>query len=228
MNAKQNGMLPLVLQGLPYTGFCLLAVGGGWLNYFIDRRSVALHPEASFLLGFFLLLGVCAPLIVREVEVTQSKAYAFLRTLPVTDREIVASRFLLSLVDLSVCWLIVLLGLALLKSSPGALVLHVAYITLWSFLALIIASLWHLGVFGLGFGRVLPALCILLVFLLLLSLILYQWFEFEETQGFPPLVYFLAGIHWTIWLIVAGLLLAAYYGFMRAATRVKSSSEAYL
>jgi hypothetical protein len=149
--------------------------------------------------------------------------------LPVTDREIVASRFLLSLVDVAVCWLVVFLGLALLESGPGEVYLHIAYITLWSFLALIIIGLWHFGVFGLGFGRVAPVLSVLLLFVFLpLSLILDQEFEFSQTRGFPPLVYSLAQIHWIAWLIVACLLLGVYYGFMRLATRIKSTSEVYL
>ncbi len=220
-------MRHILMKDLPYSVLCLVAVAGGWLTYFIDREPGVLHPRASYMLGFFIVVGACSALINREFAETTGH-YSFLRTLPVTDREIVTAKFALALFDVCLCWSIVMLGLSLFESSAEQLAVHAAYISLWCCLALVMTSLWLIGIYGVGMGIGLVMSLLLIVVLLPLSLILDQVFEFRDTLGFPATVYGLSRLHWTVWSLLACLVLLMHYGFMRLAARIKAASEVYL
>jgi hypothetical protein len=221
-------MKHILIKDLPYSVLCLVAVAGGWLTYFIDRGPGALHPQASYMLGFFIVVGACGALINREFA-EQTGHYAFLRSLPVTDREIVTAKFAVALFDVCLSWTLVMLALSLFESGPGELAVHAAYVSLWCVLALVITSFWLMGIYGLGMG--IPGLVmslLLLVVLLPLSLVLDQAFDFHETLGFPGPVYELSRLHWTVWLSFAALVLLMHYGFLRIAARIKRVSDVYL
>jgi hypothetical protein len=217
-----------LIKDLQCSVLCLVAVAGGWLTYFMDRGGGALHSQASYMLGFFIVAGACGAMINREFY-EQTGHYTFLRTLPVTDREIVTAKFALALFDVCLCWTLVMLGLSLFESSPGEFAVHAAYISLWCCLALVITSLWLMGIYGLGMGKIGIPMLLLLVFVLLpLSLVLDQVFEFHDTLGFPATVYELSRLHWTVWSLLACVVLLMHYGFLRLAARIKASSEVYL
>lgn len=221
-------MRQIFIKDLPYSVLCLVAVAGGWLTYFIDRGTGELHPQASYMLGFFIVVGACGALINREFAETTGH-YSFLRTLPVTDREIVTAKFALALFDVCLCWSLVMLGLALFESSAEQLAVHAAYISLWCCLALVITSLWLIGIYGIGMGKIGLAMMVLLIFVLLpLSLVLDQGFDFHETLGFPGPVYELSRLHWSVWLLLPCLVLLMHYGFLRIAARIKAASDVYL
>ena len=222
-------MRALILKDLPYSTICCMPVLGGWLVYLLDRGTRYLHPQAAYMFGFFLLVGVCGSLINRELNEHTSKAYAFLRSLPITDREIVAAKFSMALFDTCLCWLLFLFTMFLFEGSPAQYAVHIAYVTLWGLLALVIAALWQVGIYRFGMGRTAIVLTILLLFLFLpISLILDQVFEFENTLGFPPYVYALAMLHWSVWLLLTAVVLLLYYGLLRLAVRIKRASEVYL
>jgi hypothetical protein len=215
------------MKDLPYSVMCLVAVAGGWLVYFMERGADVLHPQASYMMGFFIVAGACGALMSREFSEWTSH-YAFLRTLPVTDREIVTAKFTLALFDVCLCWSIVMLAFSLFESSTAQFAVHATYISLWCCLALVITSLWLIGIYGVGMGIGL-VMSLLLVFVLLpLSLVLDKVFEFHETLGFPGPVYELSRLHWSVWLLFAALVLLMHYGFLRIAARIKASGEVYL
>jgi hypothetical protein len=206
-----------------------MPVIGGWMTYLFDRGGRALHPQAAYMIGFFLLVGVCGSLINRELNEHTSKAYAFLRTLPVTDRKIVTAKFSLALFDTCLCWSLFLVTMFLFEGSPAQYATHTVYVTLWGLLALFIAALWQIGIYRFGMGKTAITLTILLLFIFLpLSLILDQAFEFENTLGFPPYVHALATMHWSVWPVLVGAALLLYCGLLRLAVRIKRTSEVYL
>jgi ABC-type uncharacterized transport system ATPase subunit len=59
------------------------------------------------------------------------------------------------------------------------------------------------------------------------ALVLDKAFEFENALGFPPHVYMLASLHWSVWLLFACTVLVLYYGLLRMAVRIKRSGEVY-
>lgn len=222
-------MLSLAIKDLPFTGACLLAIVGGWITYLIDRGGGELHPQASYMMGFFLLIGVCGAAFAREMSAMQERSYAFLRTLPVSDRDIMAARFLLSLLDTCFCWFATMVVFSLFASSAGDFALHAVYLGLWGSIGLILSALWHIGVHGIGIGKAGIALGVVLMGCFLpAALVLDKMFEFRETRGFPPAVFVLASMHWIVWVMLACVILAVHYALMRIAIKVKESSELYL
>jgi hypothetical protein len=222
-------MKALILKDLPYSTICIMPLIGGWLVYLFERGVHHLHSQAAYMFSFFLLVGVCGSLINRELNEHTSKAYTFLRTLPITDKEIVVAKFSLSLFDTCICWLLFLVTMLLLEGSSAQYAVNAAYVTLWALLTLIVAALWQVGIYYFGMGKTAITLTILLLFFFLpLSLILDQAFEFENTLGFPPYIHALATTHWSVWPLLAGVVLLLYYGLLRLAVRIKRTSEVYL
>jgi hypothetical protein len=222
-------MKALFLKDLPYSAICCMPIIGGWLVYLFDSGGHDLRPQAAYMIGFFLIAGVSGALVNRELNEHTSKAYAFLRALPITDKEIVVAKFSLALFDTCLCWSIFLVTMFLFEGSPEQYAVHTAYVTLWAFLALMIAAAWQIGIYRFGMGKTAITLTVLLMFVLLpLSLLLDQAFEFENTLGFPPYVYVLAGMDWSMWLLATCLVLLLYWGLMLIALRIKKTSEVYL
>jgi hypothetical protein len=221
-------MIELLKQELKFSPLCLLCLAGGWAAYLLDRRSAVLYPQAAYMLGFFLVAGVVAAVINRELKDTFGGGYGLLRRLPVTDAEIVQAKFVAALMDVVFSWLLVFALFAALPAESGILQVNLAYMTLWSLGVLALVSVWHSLVYRFGF--VAPTLVLTLILLGVLlpgSLILDQGFDFTDTLGFPPLIHLLASAHWTIWVFLAGLTLFLCFGLFRLAVHWKKTKETF-
>ena len=219
-------MKTLFIRELAYSPLCLLCLGGGWVTYLVVRPSPELIPRAAYMMGFFLVAGVAAAVINSELRDSFGGGYRFLRTLPLTDAEIVYAKLMAALFDIGVSWLLVCVSFSVMPAESGILSLSLSYLTLWSLCACVGVSLWYALVYRYGFEKSALLLTLILLGVLLpVSLILDQVLDFPDTLGFPPLVFSLAQSHWITWAILSVSTMILYFGLVRLAIGLKRMRE---
>lgn len=158
----------------------------------------------------------------------RQESYAFLRALPVTDRQIVRTKFGLALGSTFLYWLWLAI---LIRRAWGSTPEYAGYMALASLtcaIAIILVAGWY--IFAWRFG--LPALTAAVIALLVIVIIITMTANIERmarTGGIGILApRWLAEGPWIYQAALAAVALTAYYGLMRLAIRVKEKSEAIL
>ena len=156
----------------------------------------------------------------------RQESYAFLRMLPATDRQIVRAKFSLALGFAFIYWLLLALLVRLAWGSTPEYAGYMALVNLTCALALVLAAGWY--VFAWRFGRgALAAGVMAFMVIVILATWAVDVRSLIRTGGIGTLIpRRLAEGFWTYqagWYVLA---LAAYYGLMRLAVRVKERSEA--
>jgi hypothetical protein len=153
------------------------------------------------------------------------ESYAFLRTLPVTDREIVRAKFGLAFVAAFVYWFFLTLAVRAAWGFGPALSAYLTLVNLVCACSLALAGGWY--VFRWKFG--ITPLTVAVVTLIAVGFVAVVVLDIDR-RTWPGGI----GIRvarqvaegpwfWQLGLVL--LALAAYYGLMRAAVRVKAQSE---
>jgi glucan phosphoethanolaminetransferase (alkaline phosphatase superfamily) len=155
----------------------------------------------------------------------RQESYAFLRTLPVTDREIVRTKFSLALGSALLYWLFLAL---LIRRAWGSTPEYAGYMALASLtcaIAIILSAAWY--IFSWRFG--IPALTVCVIVFLVIVIITTMAANIERmihTGGIGILApRWLAEGPWFYHILLLAAALAAYYGLMQVAVRVKVKRE---
>ncbi len=156
------------------------------------------------------------------------ESYRFLRVLPVTDREIVRTKFGLALAAAFVYWLLMSLFVSWAWGSTDEYSAYMALINLTCTLSLPLVAFWY--IFGWRFGT--PALTVGVIAFIVCDVIGTFVVNVDRGNwvGAPgiPAARWLAEGPWYLQLFLFVTALAAYYGLMQVAVRVKAKSEACL
>lgn len=155
----------------------------------------------------------------------RQESYAFLRSLPVTDREIVRTKFGLALGFAVIYWLILSLFIRGAWGSTPEYAGYMALASLTCAIAIILAAGWY--IFSWRFG---PSALTVGVMAFVIIVILATWIadvrRMVRTGGIGILApRWLAEDPWIYQAGVFVIALAAFYGLLRLAVRVKIKSE---
>jgi len=158
----------------------------------------------------------------------RQESYAFLRTLPVTDREIVRTKFGLVLAAACAYWVILSL---LVLSSWGSSWEYPAYMALTNLacaLALPLAACWYIVSWRFGVDALTTGVMIFVVLDLAAAFVVNV--DNRRWVGAPGIAAarWLAEAPWYFQPAMFLLSLAFYYALMEVAVRVKARSEACL
>jgi hypothetical protein len=157
--------------------------------------------------------------------------YAFLRTLPVPDRTVVSTKFVLILSSAAFQWtLMTWAALGRMDDSvaePSTLV----YLTLVCLFGLIAVAGYQIGIWRLGFTSMKPVLIVTII--AGIALIIAHLASLKNVDAWPALSQFgavewLGGAPWISNAVLIAVALLAYGALMRVGVRVKAASEAHL
>jgi hypothetical protein len=219
-------MLKLLIHQLKFSPFCLFCLGVGWITYFVDRKTYELFPQAAYMLGFFLAAGAVSTVINRELRDFTGGGYSFFKILPLSDLEIVSSKFLAFVLDVTCSWTLVVGLFITLPAERMVLPLSLTYITAWSLCTVLAISIWYVCTYRFGFGISTFILSLFLVlFLLPFSLILDQTMDFSSMNGFPRLINELSDSNWLIWFLIIALTFFFSFALFKLASHFKKTRE---
>jgi hypothetical protein len=157
--------------------------------------------------------------------------YAFLRTLPVPDRTVVRTKFVLILSSAAFQWtLMTWAALGRMDDSvaePSTLV----YLTLVCLFGLIAVAGYQIGIWRLGFTSMKPVLLVTII--AGIALIIVHLASLKTVDDWPALSQFgvvewLGGAPWISSAVLIAIGLLAFRALMRVGVRVKAASEAHL
>ena len=175
------------------------------------------------MLSFWVPLWLSSSVLWSEKQ----ESYPFLRMLPVTDREIVRAKFGLALAAAFVYWLFLSLFTWWAWNSAWEYPYYMALANLTCAISLPLVACWH--IFSWRFGQ--TALTVGVLAFIVLGIITAFILNVDQRNwvGAPgiPFARWLAEGPWYLQLGLFLIALAAYYGLMRLAVRVKETSEAY-
>jgi len=179
------------------------------------------------IIPLFMPVWLASSVVFSERE----ESYAFLRTLPLTDRRIVRTKFGLILALGTLYWLF-MMGAAIVRwdgaqTGPTALV----YITIVSAYGLLIVACLQVLLWRFGSSVTTAVIVVFMVLSLVLTIV--HTASLKSTPGWPVLirtgaVEWLAGAPWMSIPVLGVLALLVFYGLLRFGIRVKASSEACL
>jgi hypothetical protein len=157
----------------------------------------------------------------------RQESYAFLRTLPVADRQIVRTKFGLALGFAVIYWLILSLFIRGAWGSTPEYSGYMALASLTCAVSLVLAGGWY--IFSWRFGpSVLTAGVMIFVVIGVLATWVVDIRRMVSIGGIGTLApRWLAEGPWVYQAVLFAVALAAYYGLMRLAVRVKEESEAF-
>jgi hypothetical protein len=161
----------------------------------------------------------------------REESYAFLRTLPVTDRALVRTKFRLML-SLGAAYWLCMEGVALARWNDGmAGPETLTYITLICVFALLLGACSQILIWRFGAPAMTPVIVAYMALTMVLAIVHTVTLKYRANW---PILTQLAFVQWladSLWVshvVLVVLTLLAFHGLMRIGVRVKASSEACL
>ena len=157
--------------------------------------------------------------------------YAFLRLLPIPDRDVARSKLVLILASAAFQWLLMTVA-ALARMDEGiAEPATLVYLTLVCAFGLLAAAGYQVAVWRYGISKMKPLMIASIVAGIAFAII--HMASLKHVDGWPALsrwavVEWLGGAPWISNLVLAALALVAFRWLLRAGVRVKAASEAHL
>ena len=202
--------------------------------FFISHFCTFVIPPLAMLLmqknrGVLSVMALWVPVWLSSSILWSEKqeSYGFLRTLPVTDRQIVRVKFGLALAFDAIYWLALTLFIRGAWGSTPESSGYMALTSLTCAVSLVLAGGWYL--FSWRFGpSALTAGVMAFVVLGILATWIVDVRRVVRIGGIGTLApRWLAEGPWIHQAVLFAAALATYYGLMRLAVRVKEESEAF-
>ena len=190
--------------------------------YLINTRD-ALDGTGTLFFGQWLLLLIAGSQMVVEQNEKKFNGYAFLRTLPLTSRQIVGSKFLL--VFFAVCFLFIFENIILLFMQGTLELFKIAriFILLSADGALILSALLYIILFKFGSSRASLFAWIALpsIFILPIPIV-----ELSIRKGSPDpaeIVDWLINIPMVVWFVITFFSLIGFLGLFKIAEKAEKT-----
>ena len=187
-----------------------------------------LHGDRGVILAWPLFLPTWLSSTVLWTE--REESYGFLRTLPVTDREIVRLKLGRTLAAAAAYALLLSIFTLVAWRAEGAIGPALAFIAFVCGVALLLAGCWHIGFWWVGARVMTPIILVFMLANLAGAIVMMSAYKLTGARSFD--LGFAA--QWTPFAspylngLFAVAVLGAYYALMRAGVRIKAASEACL
>jgi hypothetical protein len=158
----------------------------------------------------------------------RQESYAFLGTLPVTDREIVRTKLGLALRFGFLYWLELILLIRRAWSSTPELPGYAALASLMCAIAVLLAAVWYIVSWRFGQSVLMASAGFFMIICILLTWAVNVK-RLVRLQGIGALApRWLSEAPWTVQAVLLAAAVTAYYGLMKLAVRVKETSEPWI
>jgi hypothetical protein len=175
----------------------------------------------------FMPIWLVSALLASEGD----ERYAFLRMLPVPDRDIARAKLILILGSAAFQW-ILMTGAALARMDDGiADASTLVYLTLVCAFGLVVAAGFQIAIWRYGISTMKPVLIASIIAGIAFAII--HLASLKNVDEWPalsrlPVVEWLGGAPWMASAVIIAMALLAFRVLMEAGVRVKAASEAHL
>ena len=174
--------------------------------------------------GLWMIVITLGCISVMEQVEFKNDGYSFMKTLPLPDKEVIRSKFLL--VFLAVTGLVAYsLFLYLLKSSPGPNLAFSRIILLFcGSAALVVSGLMFYIIFRFGYPVFMKISWILIVGLFVVPILLVELVFLKMEINWEGTIRSVIKLPWMVWLALPVLSVGLFAGLERAALRAKQKN----
>lgn len=199
----------------------IIPLGIFLIFYFTEFYQGGKLPVFVFLC-FWAFLLISGSLSTSESYEEKNQGYRILSTLPVTDREIVTSKFIMIFGAVTIITLLNITLLIIRLDSPEKLSAMIMLGILWGVFCLLYGAVMYIGIFKLGFTRMTKYFWTMF----LIVIVLMMFFVGDVLNGLKinieTLYSFSRSVIWVL-ISIAGIF--GYYFLYKYAIKVKEMSE---
>lgn len=186
--------------------------------YWLTTRD-SLHINIAIMNSIVIYFMSIIPAAIIETRDETNHGYDFLETLPVTVREIVTAKFVLAFLCVVFLVLYNFVLFTFFESTPEMLNTCRSIVGVNASLGLVIVGIMFLVIFRFGVTVFLVLAGVVLLLFNVLGLVAFK--TVQSRRGLmPDLDISVEGVGWVV-IVCFGL--AAYYGLMRLAVRIKKA-----
>lgn len=186
-------------------------------------------PFAKGKTGFFPAMALLVPawLTSSVLWSEREESPAFLRILPITDREVALSRFCRMFLATSVYWLILFSAATYIGNARGDFASNFALMNLCCVLGFLLACTWYIAIWRFGVSALTPVMVTYVLLNVIASILLNVDFSSGDWAGAQgmALIRWLAGFPWYLDLLLllpAGL---TSYWILQVAVRTREGAS---
>ena len=192
--------------------------------YLIIRRG-QLDPVIILFQGQMMIYGIGAGLLNSEQLEEKYQGYKFLRILPISDREIITSKFTVLLITTVTLVCFNCMSYFLIEENSDLFVLGRIFLLFCGNLSLIIGALMYILIFWFGAAKFIRIGWIIMVSIMIVPILFIEIVLPEIDIDFQSILQALAGLRWLFWVLVTLLVITAYYGLMGLAVKAKMAKQ---
>ncbi len=217
-------MLRLMKKNAFYFAYYAAIIFPLMASYFCFVRKELSGPMVMFQ-GLWLILIVEGALAVNEKAEEKSRAYNFLRLLPIKDREIVLSKFLVVL--LTAIFLVVL-NYILYLFVPGPVHLYTIgkiLVPLSAVYALVLAGTSYVIIFRFGHAAFIKFVWTVMIISMVAPVMIFENLIQKRKLDLAIITERLSQLSWLFWFVIPLGGLALFYLLFWMASRAKSAAR---
>jgi hypothetical protein len=208
---KKNAFVFVLLSG------SLMALQTVYLLMF--RKT--LNTNIVVFLGQMLIYGVLTSLILSEKLEKKNNGYAFMNTLPIKDRDIVASKFAVVLAVATFLCVYCFSLISFIEGEAYLLPFGRIFLLLCGNLSLILAAGMYILVYRWGYTNFTKIAWIVVVVLMVGPFLFIEFVLLKRDIDYGTLLQSIINLPWFIWLFVTAITLVIFLGLLKAAIKTK-------
>lgn len=217
-------MLRLMKKNAFYFAYYAAIIFPLMASYFCFVRKELSGPMVMFQ-GLWLILIVEGALAVNEKTEEKTRAYNFLRLLPIRDRDIVLSKFLVVL--LTAIFLVAFNDILYLF-VPGAMHLYTIgriLVPLSAVYALVLAGISYVIIYRFGHSVFVKFLWAAMIISMVAPVLIFENVILKKKMDLAIITERLSQLNWLFWFVIPLGGLALFYVLFRMAIRAKTAAR---
>jgi hypothetical protein len=171
--------------------------------------------------GLWLILTVESALAVNEKTEEKQHGYDFLRMLPIKDREVVLSKFLIVL--LATIFLLVF-NYTLYLFIPGSVHMYAigrVVVLLSAIYALLLTGVSYVIIFRFGHAAFVKFVWVVMIISMVGPILIYEDVILKTSTDLATIAEKLGQLYWLFWIVIPFCGLAVFYVLYQTATKAK-------
>ena len=195
------------------------------VTLYLIIRSGPFDPAIILFQGQMMIYGIGAGLLNSEQLEEKCQGYKFLRILPISDREIIVSKFAVLLITTIILVCFNCISYFLIEENSDLFTFGRTFLLFCGNLSLIIGSFLYIFIFRFGAAKFIKIGWIIMVSVMIVPILVIEIVLPEINIDFQGILQTMAGLHWLLWILVTLLVITAYYVLMGLAVKARLAKD---
>lgn len=179
-----------------------------------------------FMGGMWMVLVVLGGAISGEIHEEKNKGYAFLKLLPIKERDIVMSKFLMAVLTAAAFVLHIKILLSFFPGPPRLFALARIMIPLCAGAALLLTAFLYILVYSIGFSRFVKIAWTVFFLAILAPILIIEFVLRRFDPDYGQVIDSIISLPWPVLVLVGLAFVGAYLGALELAVRAKKARAA--